>query len=54
MDAVWALIRSERHALVDYLETLTPAEWSTPSLCQGWTVQDVAAHLAWAPGGRPR
>jgi uncharacterized protein (TIGR03083 family) len=42
-------IRSERLALVDFLETLTPADWATPSLCKGWTVQDVAAHLAWAP-----
>lgn len=43
------VIRSERLALVDLLETLTPQEWATPSLCAAWTVQDVAAHLAWAP-----
>jgi len=43
------MIRSERLALVDLLETLGPDEWSTPSLCSAWTVQDVAAHLAWAP-----
>ena len=43
------LIRSERFALIDFLETLTPGEWSTPSLCGAWTVQDVAAHLACAP-----
>ncbi len=49
MTDVWALIRSERLALIDYVETLTPEEWATPSLCRGWTVQDVAAHLAWAP-----
>lgn len=43
------LIRSERLALIELLETLTPGEWATPSLCSAWTVQDVAAHLAWAP-----
>jgi uncharacterized protein (TIGR03083 family) len=43
------LIRTERHALTDFLETLTPDEWATPSLCGEWTVQDVAAHLAVAP-----
>lgn len=42
-------IRTERLALIDYLETLRPDEWATPSLCDGWTVQDVAAHLASAP-----
>jgi uncharacterized protein (TIGR03083 family) len=41
-----ALIRSERLDLIDFLATLTPQDWSTPSLCAGWTVQDVAAHLA--------
>jgi uncharacterized protein (TIGR03083 family) len=40
------MIRTERLALIDFLETLTPAEWVVPSLCEGWTVQDVAAHLA--------
>jgi uncharacterized protein (TIGR03083 family) len=41
-----ALIRSERLDLIDFLETLTPQEWATPSLCEAWTVQGVAAHLA--------
>jgi uncharacterized protein (TIGR03083 family) len=39
----------ERVALIDLLETLAPREWATPSLCGAWTVQQVAAHLAWAP-----
>jgi uncharacterized protein (TIGR03083 family) len=43
------LIRAERLDLIELLATLTPAQWATPSLCGGWTVQDVAAHLAWAP-----
>lgn len=47
------LIRTERLALIDLLETLTPGDWATASLCRGWTVQDVAAHLAWAPALPP-
>ncbi len=45
------LIGAERLALIDFLETLAPEEWATPSPCGAWTVQDVAAHLAWAPSG---
>ena len=42
-------IRTEREALIDLLGTLDDEQWTTPSLCEGWRVQDVAAHLAWAP-----
>jgi uncharacterized protein (TIGR03083 family) len=41
----WPLIRAERVALIADLETLTDAQWSTPSLCAGWTVRDVLAHM---------
>ena len=44
-----ALVREERLATIRLLEELPPAGWATPSLCEGWTVQEVAAHLAWAP-----
>jgi len=53
MGELSGLVRSERLALIEFLETLTPDEWAVPSLCSGWTVQDVAAHLAWAPALRP-
>ena len=43
------LVRSERLALIGLLDGLTAREWATPSLCRAWTVQDVAAHLAWTP-----
>ncbi|GAA1575517.1 maleylpyruvate isomerase family mycothiol-dependent enzyme [Kribbella sancticallisti] len=49
MDDLPSLIRAERIALIEVLETLEPQEWSTQSLCGAWTVQGVAAHLAWAP-----
>ena len=41
----WPLIRAERVALIADLENLTDAQWSTPSLCAGWTVRDVLAHM---------
>jgi uncharacterized protein (TIGR03083 family) len=47
------LVRSERLALLESLETFTADQWALPSLCTGWTVQDVAAHLAWSPSLGP-
>lgn len=41
---VWPLIHAERAALVADLEGLTPEQWATPSLCEGWSVLQVAAH----------
>jgi uncharacterized protein (TIGR03083 family) len=43
------LTRTHREGFVDTLEGLAPEEWDVPSLCTGWRVVDVAAHLAWAP-----
>ena len=43
------LIRTERLAFIDLLESLNEVQWRTPSLCSAWTVENVAAHLAWAP-----
>ena len=43
------LVDAERRALIETLEPLTDEQWQAPSLCQGWRVIDVAAHLAWAP-----
>jgi uncharacterized protein (TIGR03083 family) len=42
---VWRYIGSERSALADTWESLTPEQWSAPSWCEGWSVQDVAGHL---------
>lgn len=46
-DQVWHVIDAERIATADLVEDLSPREWAAPSLCAGWTVGDVAAHLAW-------
>ena len=44
-ERVWQVVDAQRGALADILEQLSDDEWRTPSLCQGWTVRDVAAHL---------
>lgn len=45
MSDVWELVHTERVALVADLEGLTDEQWAIPSLCGGWSVHDVAAHL---------
>lgn len=44
-DQVWQAIDAERLRLADLLDQLSEEEWRQPSLCPGWTVRDVAAHL---------
>lgn len=45
LDDVWQAIDAERSGLADLLDELSPSEWETPSLCDGWRVREVAAHL---------
>jgi uncharacterized protein (TIGR03083 family) len=45
IDAMWAAIDDQRARTVDLLERLTQDQWGHPSLCEGWTVRHVAAHL---------
>lgn len=42
---VWSTIHSERAALDADLQSLTAQQWDTASLCQGWSVRDVLAHM---------
>jgi len=42
---IWSAIHQERAALAQDLEQVNPADWSKPSLCDGWTVRDVLAHM---------
>jgi uncharacterized protein (TIGR03083 family) len=44
LDAM-ALATAERRDLADLLETLTDDEWVASSLCDGWSVRDVVAHV---------
>ena len=48
-DHSWRVIEHERLGLADLLEGLTEEQWASPSLCVGWRVRDVAAHVAMAP-----
>ncbi|WUC95072.1 maleylpyruvate isomerase family mycothiol-dependent enzyme [Streptomyces sp. NBC_00525] len=42
---VWPVVHAERAALIRDLEGLGDEQWERPSLCEGWTVHDVVAHL---------
>jgi uncharacterized protein (TIGR03083 family) len=41
----WNAIRAERASLVDALAELPDDAWERPSLCGGWSVREVVAHL---------
>ncbi|MCC3299064.1 maleylpyruvate isomerase family mycothiol-dependent enzyme [Arthrobacter caoxuetaonis] len=43
--SIWSAVHEERRALIQDLENLSAAQWQTPSLCPGWDVHDVLAHL---------
>ncbi len=44
----------ERTELVSFLRTLTPEDWEASSLCEGWRVRDVVAHLLYDAMPLPR
>jgi uncharacterized protein (TIGR03083 family) len=48
-EQTWSVIVDRRRAVADLLATLTDEEWEAPSLCAGWRVRDVGAHLALIP-----
>lgn len=41
----FAAIAHERRAIAELLESLDDEQWSMPSCCGDWTIEDVAAHL---------
>ncbi|MEU5165217.1 MULTISPECIES: maleylpyruvate isomerase family mycothiol-dependent enzyme [Streptomyces] len=45
VEDVWSMVHAERAALIADLESLDAQQWEAPSLCVGWTVHDVVAHL---------
>jgi uncharacterized protein (TIGR03083 family) len=42
---IWAHIDEQRSDLADFLDTMAPEQWEAPSLCPGWAVRNVAAHI---------
>jgi uncharacterized protein (TIGR03083 family) len=45
MSDLMDLATAERRDLAAYLRTLTDADWNAESLCAGWSVKDVVAHV---------
>ena len=41
----WALVAGQRRDLANAVADLPGAAWDTPSLCAGWRVRDVVAHV---------
>ncbi|MGW2177467.1 maleylpyruvate isomerase family mycothiol-dependent enzyme [Streptomyces sp. NPDC001732] len=41
-----AMIAAERRELADLLDGLRADQWDEPSLCAGWRVREVAAHMS--------
>ena len=39
------MVHAERASLGDFLDTLTPAQWSSPTWCDKWNVQELVGHL---------
>ncbi|MFF9869605.1 maleylpyruvate isomerase family mycothiol-dependent enzyme [Streptomyces sp. NPDC013953] len=43
---VRAWVTAERHELADLLDGPRDDQWDDPSLCAGWRVREVAAHMS--------
>lgn len=50
-DHVYQLATRNRVLAASMFADLTDEQWSTPSLCEGWTVREVCAHLVPPKGG---
>jgi uncharacterized protein (TIGR03083 family) len=48
-DRVWDHTVAARESLAATLATLSEDQWNHPSLCEGWRVRDVAAHIIAGP-----
>ncbi|MGW0178426.1 maleylpyruvate isomerase family mycothiol-dependent enzyme [Nocardia sp. NPDC003345] len=44
-ELVWAAVAAERRSLADLLADLPEAQWDHPTLCAGWRVRDIVAHI---------
>ena len=42
---IWPMVHAERAALIEDLVHIEDAQWEQPSLCDGWSVHDVVAHM---------
>ena len=39
------MVHAERRSLADFLEQMTPEQWTAPSWCDKWNVQELVGHL---------
>lgn len=44
-DQTWIHIHAERAAMADTWTELSVDQWTSPSWCDGWSVQDAAGHI---------
>ncbi|MDT0454621.1 maleylpyruvate isomerase family mycothiol-dependent enzyme [Streptomyces sp. DSM 41527] len=44
--SIEAAIAAERREVADLLDGLTAEQWAAPTLCAGWRVREVAAHMS--------
>ena len=42
---LWDLTHEQRARVADVLAGISETDWATPSLCTGWSVKDVVAHM---------
>lgn len=47
-EEMWRYIGEQRLAIAEALTEILPDEWERPSLCEGWRVRDVVAHVGLA------
>ena len=48
-EQLWSVVEDQRRRIAAFLAYLPEGDWMQPSLCDGWTIKDVAAHLAVVP-----
>ena len=53
-DDIWPVVHAERRALAADLAGLTPEQWAMPSMCTGWSIHDVLAHMVATAKETPR
>src|SRR5215471_2935767 len=52
-NSLWPLVHAERAALAEDLAYLDAAQWTHPSLCGRWVIEEVVAHLTAAASVGP-
>jgi len=45
MADAWPMIRTEREATADLLDSLSPEQWAAATLCPAWSTKEVAGHM---------